>query len=179
MKLPPASSHPSGLSQSTRFEPCVIQQIPLDIYFTHGNSHFHPLSPFIPPSPSSTVSASLSSTSASLVHVRVCVCVCVQTRACTLSHSDMSNTFVTLWTIAYYTPLSIEFSRPEYWSGVPCPPPGDLPNPGIKAPSPVSPAVQADSSPAEPSPMLPSIQVHQYYFSRFYIYIELCPLYIS
>ena len=39
------------------------------------------------------------------------------------------------------------FSRQEYWSGLPCPPPGDLPNPGIK---PRSPTVQADSLPSEP-----------------------------
>ena len=41
----------------------------------------------------------------------------------------------------------MEFSRPEYWSGLPCPSPGDLPNPGIK---PRSPTLQADSLPAEP-----------------------------
>ena len=40
-----------------------------------------------------------------------------------------------------------EFSRPEYWSRLPCPSPGDLPNPGIE---PRSPALQADSLPAEP-----------------------------
>ena len=40
----------------------------------------------------------------------------------------------------------MEFSRPEYWSGYPFPSPGDLPNPGIE---PRSPALQADSSPAE------------------------------
>ena len=39
----------------------------------------------------------------------------------------------------------------EYWSGLPCPPPGDLPDPGIKPASPVSPALQVDSLPAEPS----------------------------
>ena len=38
--------------------------------------------------------------------------------------------FVTLWTIACQAPLSMEFSRQEYWSGLPCPPPGDLPGPG-------------------------------------------------
>ena len=43
--------------------------------------------------------------------------------------------------------LSIEFSRQEYWSGLPCSPPGDLPNPGIK---PRSPTLQADSLPSEP-----------------------------
>ena len=37
-----------------------------------------------------------------------------------------------LWTIAHQAPLSMRFSRQEYWSGLPCPPPGDLPNPGIK-----------------------------------------------
>ena len=39
------------------------------------------------------------------------------------------------------------FSRQEYWSGLPCPPPRDLPHPGIKSVSPVSPALQADSLP--------------------------------
>ena len=44
--------------------------------------------------------------------------------------------------IALPTPVSMEFSRPESWSGLPCPPPGDLPDPGIE---PVSPALRADS----------------------------------
>ena len=43
------------------------------------------------------------------------------------------------------------FSRQEYGNGLSFPPPGDLPNPGIEPTSPVSPALQADSSPAEPS----------------------------
>ena len=38
--------------------------------------------------------------------------------------------FATLWTVAHQVALSMEFSRQEYWSGLPCPPPGDLPNPG-------------------------------------------------
>ena len=41
-------------------------------------------------------------------------------------------------------PLSLGFSKQEYWSGLPCPPPGDLPDPGIE---PTSPALQADSEP--------------------------------
>ena len=40
--------------------------------------------------------------------------------------------FVTLWTAAHQAPLFIGFSRQEYWSGFACPPPGDLPDPGIK-----------------------------------------------
>ena len=50
--------------------------------------------------------------------------------------------------IAYQAPLSIGFPRQEYWSGLPCPPLGDLPDPGIE---PMSPALQADSLPSEPS----------------------------
>ena len=51
---------------------------------------------------------------------------------------------VTLWTIAYLAPLSMGFPRQEYWSGLPLPPLGDLPNPGINPASLVSP-VLADS----------------------------------
>ena len=40
--------------------------------------------------------------------------------------------FATLWTVALHAPLSMGFSRQEYWSGLPCPPPGHLPNPGIE-----------------------------------------------
>ena len=55
------------------------------------------------------------------------------------SHVQLS---ATLWTIACQVPLSMGFSRQEYWSGLPCPTPGDLPDPGMK---PVSPALQMDS----------------------------------
>ena len=59
--------------------------------------------------------------------------------------------FAALWAVAHQTPLSKGFSRQEYWSGLPFPSPGDLPDPGIKPVSPVSPALQADSLPTEPS----------------------------
>ena len=49
-----------------------------------------------------------------------------------LSHSSRVQLFATLWTVAHQAPLSMGFSRQEYWSGLPCPPPGDLPDPGIK-----------------------------------------------
>ena len=55
-----------------------------------------------------------------------------------LSHVQL---FVTLWTVAYQGPPSMEFSRQEYWSGLPFPLPGDLPNPGIKPTSLTSPAL--------------------------------------
>ena len=49
--------------------------------------------------------------------------------------------FVTPWTVAHQAPLSIWFSREEYWSGLPCPPPGNLPDPGINSKSLMSPAL--------------------------------------
>ena len=55
-------------------------------------------------------------------------------------------TLATPWTVARQAPLSLGFSRPEYWSGLPFPSPADLPDPGIE---PGSPALQADSSPTE------------------------------
>ena len=56
--------------------------------------------------------------------------------------------FATPWTVAHQAPLSMGFSRQEYWSGLPFPFPGDLPDPGIE---PRSPALRADASPSEPS----------------------------
>ena len=55
--------------------------------------------------------------------------------------------FVTPWTVAYQAPWSVGFSRQEYWSGLPFPFPGDLPNPGIE---PRSPPLQTDTFPSEP-----------------------------
>ena len=54
---------------------------------------------------------------------------------------------MTPWTVVHQAPLSMEFSRQEYWSGLLCPSLEDLPNPGIK---PESPALQADSLPSKP-----------------------------
>ena len=55
------------------------------------------------------------------------------------SHSGVSSSFAILWTGAHQAPLSMEFPRWEYWSGLPCSSPGDLPGPGIKPTSPASP----------------------------------------
>ena len=68
-------------------------------------------------------------------------------RAHVLSRFSCVQLFATPWTIAYQVSLSMGFSRQEYWSGLPFPPPRDLPNPGIKPESPVAPALQAHSSP--------------------------------
>ena len=67
--------------------------------------------------------------------------------ACLLSPFSCVQLWVTLWTVALQAPLSIRFSRQEYWSELPCPPPGGLPNPGIE---PRSLALQASSLPSEP-----------------------------
>ena len=54
---------------------------------------------------------------------------------------------MTPWTVDYQASLSMEFSRQEYWSGLPLPSPGDLPNPGVE---PRSPALQVDALTSEP-----------------------------
>ena len=61
-----------------------------------------------------------------------------------LSHVQL---FATPWTVAHQAPPSMKFSRQEYWSGLPFPSTGDLPDPGIE---PGSPALQADALPSEP-----------------------------
>ena len=62
--------------------------------------------------------------------------------AYSLSHVGL---FASLWTLACKAPQCMGFSRQEYWTGLPIPPPGDLHDPGIQ---PVSPALQADSLPS-------------------------------
>ena len=69
----------------------------------------------------------------------VCIFVGVESLICV--------SFVTPSTIAHQAPPSMEFSKQEYWSGLPFPSPGDLPDPGIE---PGSPVLQADALPSEP-----------------------------
>ena len=78
-----------------------------------------------------------------------------------LSHVQL---FATPWAVACQAPLSVGFSRQEYWSGFPFPSPGDLPNPGIK---PRSNAFQADALSSE-APGKPRV----YIFTI--IYIDIC-----
>ena len=67
--------------------------------------------------------------------------------ACKLSCFNCVQLFATLWTVAHKAPPSMGFSRKEYWSGLPCPPPGDLTNSGIELKSPAAVALQMDSLP--------------------------------
>ena len=60
---------------------------------------------------------------------------------CVLSCLSCVQLFVTLWAVAHQASLSMKFSSQEYWSGLTCPPPRDLPDPGIKPASFVSPAL--------------------------------------
>ena len=60
---------------------------------------------------------------------------------CMLSHFSCVRLFATLWTVARQAPLSMGFSRQEYWSGSPCPPSGDLPELAREPVSPMSPAL--------------------------------------
>ena len=95
-----------------------------------------------------------------LSYIIVYVCVYVL-------FSVMSNSFVTPWTITRQAPLSMGFSRQEYWSGLPCPPPGDLPNPGIEC---KSPAWQADSLLFSHQEAI-NIYIHTYIHTYIYTYI--------
>ena len=96
------------------------------------------------------------------LHVYVCVCVCVCVCMCMLSRFSHVWFFATLWTVAHQAPLSMGFSKQEYWSGVPCPPPGYLANPGIKPMSPAAPTLQVDSLSLshQPCPPAPTPYTH-------------------
>ena len=69
--------------------------------------------------------------------------------------------FATPWTVAYQASRSMEFSWQEYWSGLPLPSPGDLPNPGIE---PGSPTLQADTLPSELPGKIPGFIIYGFYY---------------
>ena len=89
---------------------------------------------------------------------------------CVLSHVQL---FATLWTAAPQAPLSMGFPRQEYWSGLPFTPPGDLPDPGIKPTSPVSPALQVDSLPLSHQGSLWNKANAKYYSSNLNVFLTL------
>ena len=79
--------------------------------------------------------------------------LCLKVKVKSLSHVQH---FATPWTVAYQAPLSMGFSRQEYWSGLPFPSPGDLPDSGTESRSPV---LQADSLPSEPLGKPPEVSI--------------------
>ena len=85
--------------------------------------------------------------------VCVCVCVCARARARAHVHSVMSDS-ATPWTVPHLVPLSMEFSKQEYWNTLPFPSPGDLPNPRTE---PTSPALVGEFFTTEP-PRKPLLQ---------------------
>ena len=82
---------------------------------------------------------------------------------CVLSHFSHARLFVTLCTIAHQAALSMGCSRQEYWSGLPCPPRGDLPNPGIEPASPEAPVLAGRFLTTEPSKEAPSFWIVGFY----------------
>ena len=95
---------------------------------------------------------------------------------CSINVKSLSHVrlFVTPWTVAYQAPPSMEFSRQEYWSGLPFPSPEDLPNSGIE---PGFPALQADALLSEPpgKPLCPAAwlkkkKVSQSTYSTFFFF---------
>ena len=64
----------------------------------------------------------------------MCACTCAKSRSGV-------QVFAILWTVASQAPLSMGFSKQEHWSGLPCPPPGDLPDPEMELQSSESPAL--------------------------------------
>ena len=78
-----------------------------------------------------------------------CVCVCVCTCACLVT--QLCLTLCDPWTIAHLAPLSMEFSREGYWRGLPRPPPGNCPDPGIKPMPLASPALEGRFFATEPN----------------------------
>ena len=122
----PHPTHPTplGCHRAPGWAPCVMYQLPTGyLFYTHdGVCMSMPVSQFTTSSPFPTVKVKVNS----LSRVRL---------------------FATPWTAAHQAPPSMGFSRQEYWSGLPFPSPGDVPDPGIEA---RSPALQADALTSEP-----------------------------
>ena len=87
-----------------------------------------------------------------------------------LSHFSHVQLFVTLWTVASQAPLSMAFSGQEYWSELPCPPPRDLPNPGIEPESLASPALAGGFFTTMPSRNKGEKHIQEHTHTRTYIY---------
>ena len=97
-------------------------------------------------------------------HLYVCM------HACMLSHFSCIRLFVTPWTVARQAPLFLGFSKKEYWSGLPGPPPGDPPDPEIEPTYPAAPASQVDSSLLSHQGS-PYICINTHTHTHIYIYI--------
>ena len=144
----PSPSHPSGSSHCTSPEhPESCIEPGLAIHFTYDNLHVSmPFSQIILPSPSPTESKRLFYTSVSLL-LSLIQGYCYHLSKFHVKSLSRVQLFATPWTVAYQAPPSMGFSKQEYWSGLPFPSPGDLPNSGIEL---GSPTFQADTLTSEP-----------------------------
>ena len=122
-------------------------------------NHLHPNMKFLPPKQSlhllpppmwqyfhfclSTLTLFIDNTENSILFLKFQMSFTIMFKSCVclLSHFSCVWLFVTLQTVAHQVPLSIGFSRQEYWNGLPCPPPWNLPDPGIEPASLTSPAL--------------------------------------
>ena len=86
--------------------------------------------------------------------------------ACKLSRYSPVKFFATLWTVACQGPLPMGFSRQEYWSGLPCPPPGDLPHPGIKSTFLMPPALAGEFFTPSATWEAPCICIYMYVYTH-------------
>ena len=128
---------PLGHHRTLGWAPCAIQHVPIAIYFTHCSVYISILIAYF----------ILFSSSPPVFYV------CTSTPGLKIGSSAWCA--ATPWTVAHQACPSVGFSRQESWSGLPSPPPGDLPNPGIE---PRTLALQADSLLSEPpgKPIPPS-----------------------
>ena len=107
-------------------------RLPCPSPFLRGCSNSHPLSQWCYPTISSSVAPFSSCPQSFPESVSFPMRWLFTWTYCVLSHFSHARHFVALWTVACQAPLSMGFSRANYWSGLPCPLPGDLPDPGIK-----------------------------------------------
>ena len=89
------------------------------------------------------------------------------------SRTVVSDSFGTLWTVTHKAALSMRFPRQDYWSGLPCPSPGDFPNPGIELGSPALQAFFTTEPPGKPQ-CLPLVYGKPYILDAF-----ICEMYIA
>ena len=146
-------------------------------------NHLHPNMKFLPPKQSlhllpppmwqyfhfclSTLTLFIDNTENSILFLKFQMSFTIMFKSCVclLSHFSCVWLFVTLQTVAHQVPLSIGFSRQEYWSRLTFPPPGDRPNPGTEPTSPLSPILQADYLPLSHWES-PHISIPSNYFER-------------
>ena len=88
---------------------------------------------------------------------------------CVLSHIQSCLTLCGPWIVAHQAPLSMGFPRQEYWSELPFPPPGALPDPGIEPPLPASPALAGGLCTTEPPKTCYKHKVENFIKLRLYL----------